>query len=91
MSTTFINKCEILGELWMDYREDQEFQDFIEYNDLGLTLAYMVSANMVETITPKGEDIIEETFELFLGSMNLKDTGFETLPDVFDQAVGPSE
>jgi hypothetical protein len=86
MTTTFTNKCEILGELWMDYREDEEFTDFIEYNDLGLPLAYMISAGIVETITPKGEEITEETFDLFLGAMNLKDTGFDTLNDVFDKA-----
>jgi hypothetical protein len=80
MSTTFIDKCEILGELWMDYREDEEF------TDLGLPLAYMISAGMVGAVPSKGAEIVEETFDLFLGAMNLKDTGFETLNDVFDRA-----
>jgi hypothetical protein len=91
MTTTFTDKCGILGELWMDYREDEEFTDFIEYNDLGLPLAYMISAGMVGTATPKGEEIVEETFDLFLGAMNIKDTGFDTLDDVFDKAAGPPQ
>jgi hypothetical protein len=86
MSTTFTDKCGILGELWMDYRDDEEFTDFIEYNDLGLPLGYMISSGIVGTATTKGEEIIEETFDLFLGAMNVKDTGFDTLDDVFDKA-----
>jgi hypothetical protein len=35
---TFDNKISILAELWMNYRDDEELQDFIEYNDLGLPL-----------------------------------------------------
>jgi len=91
MTTTFSNKCEILGELWMDYREDEEFQDFVEYNDLGLPLAYMVASGIIATPTEKAEDIVNETFDLFLGSMSIKDIGFETLPDVFDVAANPPE
>jgi hypothetical protein len=91
MTTTFSDKCEILGELWMDYREDQEFEDFIEYNDLGLPLAYMIASGVVVAPTDRAKDIIEETFDLFLGAMNIKDTGFETLSDVFDQSVNPPE
>jgi hypothetical protein len=75
----------------MDYREDEEFQDFVEYNDLGLPLAYMVASGIIATATDKAEDIVNETFDLFLGSMNMKDTGFETLPDVFDAAANPPE
>jgi hypothetical protein len=70
----------------MDYRDDEEFTDFIEYNDLGLPLGYMISSGIVGTATTKGEEIIEETFDLFLGAMNVKDTGFDTLDDVFDKA-----
>lgn len=84
--TKFSDKCGILGELWMDYRDDEEFTDFIEYNDLGLPLGYMISSGIVGTATIKGEEIIEETFDLFLGAMNIKDTGFDTLDDVFDKA-----
>jgi hypothetical protein len=27
---------EILADLWINYKYDDEFEDFIEYNDLGL-------------------------------------------------------
>jgi len=33
--TSFESICSILGELWMDYKSDKYFKDFIEYNDIG--------------------------------------------------------
>ena len=81
--TPFSDKCNILAELWMDYRDDEEFLDFIEYNDLGLPLAYAFSANLITTLSPAGESMIEETWDLFLAGLEIpEDTGFETLSDV---------
>ena len=81
--TDFSNKCEILAELWMDYRDDEEFQDFVEYNDLGLPLAYAVQGSLIKTLNPSGEALIEETWSLFLAGLGIEeDTGFETLGDV---------
>jgi hypothetical protein len=54
METTLDNKLSILSELWLDYRDDEEFTDFIEYNDLGLPLAYAISTKIVE-VTPSAE------------------------------------
>jgi hypothetical protein len=58
MTTTYSNKLQILSDLWMDYRNDEDFSDFVEYNDLGLPLAYAVSNNIVET-TPIVEQFVE--------------------------------
>jgi hypothetical protein len=69
----------------MDYRSDTEFQDFIEYNDLGLPLAYAVASNLVE-ILPIAESYIDETFELLITSLGLTDTGFESLNEILDSA-----
>ena len=83
-STHFSNKCQILADLWMEFREDEEFVDFVEYNDLGLPLAYAVCNNLVAKIAPSGESLIEETWDLFLSGLGLEDTGFETINDVLD-------
>ena len=82
--TTFSDKCAILSELWMDYRQDEQFSDFIEYNDLGLPLAYAVYTDMV-----KPQDLaikmIGETFDVLLSGLGYeKDEGFETLDDVLN-------
>lgn len=79
--TSFENKCNILADLWMDYRDDEEFKDFLEYNDLGLPIAYAISNKIVSSL-PMAEKFIEETFDLFLASLEIEDTGFESLEDI---------
>ena len=83
METTLDNKLSILSELWLDYRDDEEFTDFIEYNDLGLPLAYAISTNIVKS-TPTAEKFINETFELLLAGLDVEDTGFEDLAEVLE-------
>lgn len=84
--TTQENKASILAELWMNYRDDVEFQDFIEYNDLGLPLAYLLQSGIVKT-TDQAEKFIDETFNLLLASLSVEDTGFDTLDDLFIATV----
>ena len=81
MTTSKENKVAILADLWINYRTDEEFQDFIEYNDLGLPLAYIISEDIVK-ITSKAEAFIDETFDLLLGGLDVEDTGFESLDDL---------
>jgi hypothetical protein len=82
MTTTFFNKANILADLWTDYRDDEDFQDFIVYNDLGLPLAYALANNIIEE-NELVENFINETFSLLLLGLEIKeDTGFEVLEDV---------
>jgi hypothetical protein len=82
MGTTYENKCGILAELWLNYRDDEEFADFIEYNDLGCPLAYAISAEIVES-TDRAQEFIEETFELLLSGLDIEeDEGYESLDDL---------
>lgn len=82
-STDFSSKCMILGELWLNYRDDENFTDFIEYNDIGLPLAYMISENIVG-ITEKTQTFVDETWTLLLSALEVEDTGFESLDDLLD-------
>jgi hypothetical protein len=85
--TDFSNVCDILGELYSQYSEEKEFKDFIEFNDLGLPLAYMVRERLA---TPSDDGIryIMETWELFIHSLGLDDTGFDNLDEVLNSAEG---
>ena len=83
METTLDNKLSILSELWLDYRDDAEFTDFIEYNDLGLPLAYAISNSIVD-VTPSAEKFISETFDLLLAALDLEDTGYADLTEVLE-------
>ena len=80
--TGFTSKCEILGHFYSQYRDERDFEDFMEFNDLGLPLAYFVSENLCE-VSDDGVRYINETYDLFLASLELKDTGFDNLEDVF--------
>lgn len=82
-TTPYSNRCAILGVVWLEYKDDEQFMDFIDYNDLGLPLAYLISEDIVKS-TPLAETFINETWELFLAGLDLKDTGFESL----DQILG---
>lgn len=84
-STTYTDKCSILAELWLNYRNDEEFQDFIEYNDLGLPLAYAIDNDIVKS-TEMAQRFVEETFDLFIASLETEDTGFETLDELLGLA-----
>ena len=80
-TTTFENKCSILAELWLDYRSEHDFKDFVSYNDLGLPLGFMISENIV-TPNQRAKDMIEETFVLLLATLEVEDVGFDTLDDL---------
>jgi hypothetical protein len=79
--TPFDIKCEILSDLWMDHRNQEDFEDFISYNDLGLPLSFLVNEELV-TPSEMAKKMIEETFELFLAAMEVEDTGFDSLDDM---------
>jgi hypothetical protein len=80
--TTFQDKCNILSELWMNYRNDDNFEEFIKYNDLGLPLAYGIANGIVKP-TEISDKFINETFNLLLSSLEVEDNGYVTLDDVF--------
>ena len=81
MTTDFSNKVTILAELWMNYRDDDELRDFMEYNDLGLPMAYLLMNELVLS-TEKSELYIDETFNLLLAALEIKDRGFESLDEM---------
>ena len=85
MTTDFSNKITILAELWMNYREDDHLDDFMEYNDLGLPMAYLL---MNEIVLPSEQSAlyIDETFDLLLSALGVADKGFESLDEVLAAA-----
>lgn len=83
--TPFEDRVAILSDLWLNFRNDENFTDFINYNDLGLPLAYAIHESIVER-TDIAARFIEETFELLLEGLDLEDTGFEDLDDMLEEA-----
>jgi hypothetical protein len=84
--TPYSDRIQILADLWLNYRNDEEFVDFIEYNDIGLPLAYIL-ANEIVKPSDMSERFINETFDLLLAGLEIEeDTGFESLDDILGVA-----
>ena len=78
--TAFEQRCQILADLWIRYRNDENFQDFISYNDLALPFAYAITNNFIEVANATLlKSFIDEAWGLLLTGMNIEDTGFDNL------------
>jgi len=83
MTTDFSKQVDILGQLHIQYRDDDAgLKDFMECNDIGLPLAYLTAEGLCE-ISDDGKKYVAETWELFLASFGVQDTGFDNLDDIF--------
>lgn len=88
MAVPFADKCGILGQFWITYRDDEDLKGFTEYNDVGLPLAYFIAEGLVKE-TPLSEQYIDETFELFLDAIDLTEEEMgesDNLLDIMDIA-----
>jgi hypothetical protein len=85
--TEHSNKIKILADLWINYRDEEQFIDFCDYNDLGLPLAYLTD-NELAAPSDLGNKYIEETFNLLLTALEIKeDTGFEDLDEMLGSTI----
>lgn len=65
------DKTGVLGELWLEFKEDENFREFIKYNDIGLPLAYYIAEGLTQGLTPLGEQYITETFDMLMQLLTL--------------------
>ena len=88
------NKCRILSDLWIHYKDEEKEEDFIEdydlhelirYADLSLPLAYFVRCELV-TLNEESIKLIDEAYEILMELLDLDlDEGFETLRQVANE------
>ena len=82
--TPLDKRCAILADLWLRHDRDSEFKDFIEYNELGLPLAYAFANGIIDhSASDKAKPFINEAWDLLLTGLEQDDTGFESLSDLF--------
>jgi hypothetical protein len=74
-------KCNILSDLWLSYRQEQQFKDFVSYNDLGLPLGFLISEDLV-TPNELAKQMVEETYSLLLATLEREDGEFESIDDL---------
>lgn len=80
-NTPFGDRCGIMGYIWLEYKHDETWKDFCDYNDIGLPLAFAVSEGIVEP-NKEVEKYINETWILLLSGLGLEDEGFNDLDDM---------
>ena len=86
MQTDFANKVTILASLHANYQGDEGMADFMEFNDIGLPLAYLVSEKLA-VMTDEGARFVNETFDIFLEALGIEDEGFEFLDEMLAKAA----
>lgn len=84
--TNIENQINILGNFYLNYKTDGSAKDFIEFNDIGLPLAYLASEGLCQP-TDMAITYIQETFNMLLGTMGLEDIGFDSLDHLLDTAA----
>jgi hypothetical protein len=84
--TDFAKKVEILAEFHSDYWADPEFEEFNQFNDAGLPLAYLYLNGFCE-LEMKGEVALEETWTHLLQTLGVSDSGYQNLSEVFQASL----
>ena len=77
----FAHKAGVVGQLWIEFRNDEDFSEFMEYNDLGCPLGYMVSEGIVKEVSPLGEKMINETYKMLLELLEYSEEEVDLLDD----------
>jgi hypothetical protein len=77
-----VEKVDSLATLWVEFKEDPDFEAFIKYNDVGLPLAYFLQEGLCTELSPLGEQYIVETFDMLLALLEVTEEEIdEVLPD----------
>ena len=75
-------KAEILVQFTQDEFNSGEYEEFFDYNDLGIPMSIAITQDMV-ILTDSGEELLEETWkELCLLFKADPDLEYETIDDL---------
>lgn len=86
--TPFDKQCEILCDLWLNFRNDSDLKELFDYFDLGFPLAFSHSEKLCE-LTEHGHAVVLASWAGILESFGItEDTGFESLLDIVDAGSG---
>ena len=83
--TDFTNKIKILGAFYSNYKENEELQEFFEFNDVGMPLAYLASEGLCE-VSNDGKKYIAESWDILLAFLGIEDIGFNDLEEFLSMA-----
>lgn len=78
----FADKTGILGQLWIDYRDDDSFSAFMDYNDIGVPMAYYVAEGLVTGLTALGEQYVEESIDMMFKLLDITEAEVDELDEI---------
>jgi hypothetical protein len=89
--TTFSSKATILGDLWLEYREDikgnKDWEEFFTWADIALPLSFMVSKGYAGEPTDDGVEMIEQAWDVFCKMIEIEaDIEYADLGECFDKS-----
>ncbi len=83
--TSSENQERILADIWINYKDDPNLKEFISYNDVGLPLAYILSAGIAER-TEISRKFIRESFLLLINMHGVEDIGYESFDEILEDS-----
>jgi hypothetical protein len=81
LTTEYANKVDILHDLWINHSDNGYLSEFVELNDLGLPLSYLIAKGIVESTT-LAEQLVNASFSDLLELFDVEDTGFTSLDQI---------
>jgi hypothetical protein len=84
------DKCDIIEQFMREHMlheafEEDDVEEFINYNDLGIPLAQGVSYGLTN-LTSEGQVVVEETWEALCFLLEVDSTeDYESLQDLLDE------
>ena len=81
-------KAEIIFEFINGYRDEESFQDFFNYNDLGVPMAVMIVNDLV-ILNESGVNVLNETWENLCENLNDADPDYDyaSLDELIEKSV----
>lgn len=80
--TSFENRCNILGEFFDAYKDDEDYAELFQYADIGLPAAFLISSGFVSA-NASTVKFIDEAWAMLLERLGFDEYGsYECLEDV---------
>jgi hypothetical protein len=85
--TDYLTKAKIINEYVKETSDIEAFNEFHEYNDVGIPLCYALEQGYIEKLTLHGQDIIDDTWAMLCDWQGNLDTlgEYKTLNDLIPQ------
>ncbi len=83
--TDIDQQCNILSSFYLNYRDDKALYEFMEFNDIGLPLAFLASEGLCD-LNDSSNIYIQETFDMLLITLGLEDIGYDSLEHLLSTA-----